>query len=246
MNHAVNDAFVKAIEAGLLKNAGLLVPAPGARDAVERLMPLREQVCLGVHTAITSEWDRLKWGPVSDLHKVPTLHDQNGHFFPDTREVHKHYLARDVDRELRAQIRLAKSWGYEPRYMDHHMAFHWMEGLQPILRKIAVDNGLYTELSISVDRKLQRVPKEVTQALIHERDYPRLKALEPGDYLWVLHPGGLPEEMGGLRIDPEKEREIVEKRWAETQFLCDPDTLKAFEEAGIELLTFEQLREEQW
>jgi hypothetical protein len=126
--------------------------------------------------------------------------------------------------------------------MDHHMAYHWIEELQPALRKIAEDNGLYTELN---SLKMKRLPKEVVHALVHERDFSQLSQIEPGDYLWVFHPGGVPEEMGGLRIDAEQQREIVEKRWIETQFLCDPDALRAFQDAGIELLTYAQLAEEQ-
>jgi hypothetical protein len=240
MNSAVNDAFIRAVQAGLLKNVGLLVPAPGAREAVERLMPFKETLSLGLHAALTSEWDRLKWGPVSDLHKVPTLHDQNGHFFPDVQEFKHHYLVHGVDIELRAQFDLALSWGYEPDYMDHHMAYHWIEELQPTLSRIAADYGVYHELN----QPLERLPKEMCRAMITERDFHGLHELPPGDYLWILHPGGLPEEMGGLRIDPEKQREIVEHRAAETEFLCDPVTREAFEEAGIDLLTYRRLQEE--
>jgi hypothetical protein len=36
---------------------------------------------IGAHLAITSEWDRLRWGPVLPISKVPSLIAPDGFFY---------------------------------------------------------------------------------------------------------------------------------------------------------------------
>ncbi len=81
--HTINEACLQSITNGIARSVEVLVPAPWFLEAAEMLRK-QPKIDVGVHLDMTSEWSKVKWGPVSK--NVPSLVDVNGHFFPMTRQ----------------------------------------------------------------------------------------------------------------------------------------------------------------
>src|SRR6185503_15276390 len=57
---SVNEACVLAARDGIARSVEVIVPGPWFLDAV-RLLKENPQIDVGVHLALTSEWERVKW-----------------------------------------------------------------------------------------------------------------------------------------------------------------------------------------
>jgi CubicO group peptidase (beta-lactamase class C family)/predicted glycoside hydrolase/deacetylase ChbG (UPF0249 family) len=126
---AVNEACIKSCKEGIVKSVEVIVPGPWFLDAV-RLLKENPEIDVGVHLALTSEWERVKWGPLTD---APSLVDSNGYFRPMTRQrqdfppdtgfVDANPKLDEVERELRAQIETAqRHLGKRVTHLSAHMA----------------------------------------------------------------------------------------------------------------------------
>ena len=84
---------------------------------------------VGVHLAITSEWENMKWGPLTDC---PSLTDENGWFYPmlspnpaypgQSVLEHKDDLdIKQIEREFRAQIEMALNNIPQVTHITGHM-----------------------------------------------------------------------------------------------------------------------------
>ncbi len=77
-SHAGNEALIKSFKEGFETAIEIIVPSPWFPEAV-KLLEQNPTVDVGVHLCLTSEWDNVKWRPITDC---PSLKDANGYFFP--------------------------------------------------------------------------------------------------------------------------------------------------------------------
>ena len=111
-SHSGNEAIMKVYKEGIEKSIEVIVPSPWFPEAVA-MLNANPTADVGIHLAITSEWDNVKWRPVSDC---KSLKDSDGYFFPMIWP-NKNYPGRsvtenswklsDIEKEFRAQIELA-------------------------------------------------------------------------------------------------------------------------------------------
>jgi predicted glycoside hydrolase/deacetylase ChbG (UPF0249 family) len=95
--HACNLGIYSALRDGMARSAGLMVPGPWAREAASRYRG--EDV--GVHLTLNSEYDLLRWGPITH---GPSLLDGDGGFPRTVEDLWDHADTEEVRRECRAQI----------------------------------------------------------------------------------------------------------------------------------------------
>ena len=76
--HSVNEASIDTYKNGIAQSAEVLVVGSWFPEAVKMLKE-NPGLDVGVHLAITSEWENVKWRPLTDC---PSLVDENGYFFP--------------------------------------------------------------------------------------------------------------------------------------------------------------------
>ncbi len=120
MCQASIPAFFDLIEFGLVSCGAVMVPCPWFPLVAERC---REQpgVDLGVHLTLTSEWDTLRWGPISTREPDSGLMDDEGYFYRSSEEVGAHGDPGAVQVEMQAQVERALAAGIDVTHVDTHM-----------------------------------------------------------------------------------------------------------------------------
>ena len=112
--HATNEAIIKTFKSGIETSVEVIVPSPWFLEAVKSLNE-NPSIDVGVHLALSSEWDNVKWRPLT---AASSLRDSNGYFFPKIfADVHypkqslseNKWKIEDIEAELRAQIEMALS-----------------------------------------------------------------------------------------------------------------------------------------
>jgi predicted glycoside hydrolase/deacetylase ChbG (UPF0249 family) len=245
MSHTVNLAVRKFIETGVPFSASVMIACPWYLEAAEILRD-NPQVSVGIHLMLNSEWEHYKWGPVLGRSKVPSLVDENGHFFATAAELMANGMELgEVELELRAQIERAKRAGLDIDYFDYHMgtAVSTPE-LTDIVEKLADEYGVglsryFGEPSASLwavepDKKLSSLLGVVGQA----------KAGRPT--LVVIHLGLETPEMSAL-VDvnnPDDPYRVAKHRQAELDALTSPAFRRAVAERGIEFVTYRDMVEQ--
>lgn len=142
MCHAANEAFAALADFGVVKCGSVMVPCPWFPEiaAWARAHPGHD---LGLHLTLTSEWNHYRWRPVTPAGEVPGLVDEEGFLWHEARQVVEHATPAEVEKEIRAQIALARKFGLEPTHLDSHMGtlFSSPEFFQVYLR-VAKDENI--------------------------------------------------------------------------------------------------------
>ena len=113
---SANAGAVDALEA-TATSGSIMVPCP-AFDDVARIARERPGLDLGVHLTLNSEWDGVRWGPLTDS---PGLRDSEGMLWRAREDVTRNASTEEVRAELRAQIVRALDAGIDVTHVDSHM-----------------------------------------------------------------------------------------------------------------------------
>lgn len=127
--HGINVATIDAYRRGVLTTANVIVAGPWFPEAV-RFLNENPGLDVGVHLALTSEWQNVKWRPLT---YAPSLVDADGYFFPlvqpragfppKTSIRESDWKIEEVERELRAQLAAARRHLPQITYTWNHMGF---------------------------------------------------------------------------------------------------------------------------
>src|SRR5258708_32442640 len=111
--HGINVATIDAYTRGVLTTTDIIVAGPWFPEAA-RLVNENPGLDVGVHLAITSEWENVKWRPLT---QTPSIVDEDGYFFPAVapragfapkRSIKEApWKLEEIERELRAQLTMA-------------------------------------------------------------------------------------------------------------------------------------------
>ncbi|MCS7055549.1 MAG: polysaccharide deacetylase family protein [Thermoflexales bacterium] len=125
LSHASCAAFGDLWRAGIISSGSAMVPAPWFPN-VAAYCRAHPEVDMGVHLTLTSEWDAVRWGPISTRDPASGLLDDEGYFPRATSVVQRSSDPRSVQRELIAQVERAIAFGISPTHADAHMGavFH--------------------------------------------------------------------------------------------------------------------------
>jgi chitin disaccharide deacetylase len=246
-SHSGNEAILKCQKEGVQTSIEVIVPSPWFPEAVKML----EQVPnadVGVHLALTSEWDNVKWRPVSDC---PSLRDPDGYFFPMVRP-HRSYPGRsiaenkwtiqDVEREFRAQIELAKKKTPRISHVSGHMG---CSSLSPevaaLTRRLTREYGIDIEPAEMGVRAVRYMGPTGTSTEKTDSFIKMLESLEPGKtYLFVDHPGlDTPELRAIHHIGYEN---VAVDRQGVTDAWTSPRVKAAIKARGIQLISYRDLK----
>ena len=125
MCHAVNVAIIRSLEEGIVGSCSVMVPCPWALHALTWLQQAPD-VPFGVHLTSVSEQPAYRWGPITCRTEVPSLVDETGYFYPESRidEFLDQVDVTELELEYRAQIEHVLGVGLQPTHLDSHCAIH--------------------------------------------------------------------------------------------------------------------------
>lgn len=243
---AVNEACMKTLTDGIATSVEVLVPAPWFRDAARRLRE-HPEIDAGVHLDLTSEWEFYKWGPVSQ--GVPSLVDHRGNFYPMTSQrsdfppntgfLECGWKIEEVERELRAQIELARRELPRVTHMTAHMGTATSHPrLRELVDRLAEEYGLPIHLP-GAERPPRFSGKDLSPGEKEKRLIEVLEGLEPGLYLFVEHPGLDTPEMRGM--GHHGYRNVAADRAGVTHAFTSPRVKATLERLGIESVSYADL-----
>ena len=254
--HAVNAAAIKALEAGSINSASLMVPCPWFPEIADyaRSHPGAD---FGLHLTLTSERVYYRWGPVAPADKVPSLLDENGYFHHDW-DKNQHINPKEVEIELRAQIERALAMGVRPTHLDSHQYRLIVNGkdLFDVMVRVAHEYKLpvfvtrdwfadhpYLEASLGPDDIVLdhtvTIGPEVLPEKWAEFYISALKNLKPGVTEFVIHPGFDDEELHAAT----RERSTWGSGWRQRDFdfFSSNQFRQILAQENVKLITWREL-----
>jgi predicted glycoside hydrolase/deacetylase ChbG (UPF0249 family) len=242
MCHAVNQAVEKVLDTGIPFSASVMFACPWYQEAVEILRG-RPQVSVGIHLTLNSEWKTYRWGPVAGAGTVPSLVDSLGLFFPSRSTFFgNNPTLKDVETELRAQIRRALATGLRIDYMDYHMgtAVDTPE-LRALVELLAAEYGLgisryFGETDVY---GLYSTPAAFkTDTLLAMVDRIQSGVLQ----LLVFHIGlDVPEMQAMIDLNPYGPPDMSRHREGELRAITSEVFRNALQQRGVKLFTYRDL-----
>ncbi len=245
--HGINVATVHAFTHGILRSANVIVPGPWLPEAA-RLLREHPEIDAGVHLALTSEWEAIKWRPLTT---APSLVDRHGFFFPMVRPrqgfppgtslSEARIDLGEVERELRAQIVLARALIPHLTYAWEHMGFGSLSPeVRGIVTRLAKEHGLIVPGPQLGLESLGRVWDQADPGPVRaDKLAAKLAVLGPGTWLMVDHAATDSPEMrafGHLGYE-----QVAADRAAVVEAWTSPKVIAAVKARGIELTTFRAL-----
>lgn len=220
---SANDAVFELFESGKLLSSTIMMPCPGAVEAVE-FSKAHPEYAIGVHLTLTAEWKKYRWKPLTDS---PSLIDEEGFMWHESDQVQLHAKAKELDREVRAQIDYAHSLGMKPSHIDNHMGSLYGHqtgrlGLSKLTLKIMGDYGyayrIYSKTAKEVCPDGVPYPLYAASTALINRwakkyDVPILDYLLFPDWHQLIEKNGTPNAEGRKEVTYEQYRDAILKIW---------------------------------
>lgn len=247
-SHSGNLALIKCSKEGIQTSIEIIVPSPWFPEAV-KLLNENPNIDVGIHLALTSEWDNVKWRPLSDC---PSLRNKDGYFYPmvfpnpnypGQSIKENNWKIEDIEKELRAQIETALKHLPRISHLSSHMGCTRLsDEVRALERKLAIEYKLDLDLQ---ERGVQSVSYDGPKGTSQEKITSVIKMLgklEKGKtYVFVEHPGFDNDELKAIsHIGYEN---VAADRQGVTD-LFTSDAVKAeIKRLGIQLISYKQLKE---
>ncbi len=205
MSYSSNIGGLKAINDGVATSGSIMMPCSWVPDLANRVGE-NSDLDLGLHLTLTSEWENYRWGPVLGSGGAPTLVDKEGKLYKTVAEVVENASVEEVEMEIRAQILLSISMGFNPTHLDSHMGTLFAtQEFMGIYLKLGMEYGIpvmipaghNTLISAGISEELNEQTKGIGKQL-WDSGLPVIDDLLNESYGWNL-PEGIEESDENLR-----------------------------------------------
>lgn len=149
LSHSENQATIKTLQNGFVNSYSIMVPCPWFFEMANFAKDNPQYDC-GIHLTLTCEWENYKFGPVLPLSEVPSLTDQNGHFYKNRTDFKNNAKLPEIRKELTAQIEKALQFGIQPTHLDSHMC---SVGVTPEILEIYKELGRQYNLPVFINKQ---------------------------------------------------------------------------------------------
>ncbi|OAV76102.1 hypothetical protein Barb7_00231 [Bacteroidales bacterium Barb7] len=246
--HSANVAAVEAYRNGI-ETVVEVMPVTSWFLEAARMLCENTGIDAGIHLAITSEWDNIKWRPLT---ACPSLTDADGYFFPMMSangnypglSVSEHqWKLSEIEKEFRAQIKLGLKHIPHASHLSGHMgSMTFDKDVTDMASRLAEEYNL-SFLDKSDAATLYNLSFAGYDGSNREKESSFLRMLdklEKGrNYLFVDHPALNNDEMQTVgHIGYEW---VAEDRQGVTDLLTSPRIKQAVKDKGIELITYNEL-----
>jgi chitin disaccharide deacetylase len=250
MYQAISEAVVRAFKEGIVRSTSLMVPCPGASQAMQ-LLGDNPDLRFGVHLSVIHDIDGYRWDPLTPKDKVPSLLDADGHLYRLGRvsELLDRADLGELEVEFRAQIEAVLAADLRPTHLDWHCLYNggraeWFD----LTFGLASEYGL--ALRVDSPPFVDQMQRQGLPTADHDlldsfgldvegksaRYAAMLRELPAGLSAWAVHPG-----LGGAdaqAIDPDGWR----VRRTDVEFLISPEVREIIQQEGITLISYEPLQ----
>ena len=246
-SHSGNEAIIKCYKEGIEKSIEVIVASPWFPEAVKLLKEIPD-ADIGIHLAITSEWDNIKWRPISDC---KSLKDADGYFFPfiypnknypgQSVKENKWTIA-DIEKEFRAQIELALKKIPQISHFSSHMGCTNMnDTVAALTRKLAKEYNIDINMQEYGVQDISYNGPHATSAEKIGSFIKMLDKIEAGrTYLFVDHPGLNSPELQAIHLVGYED--VAIDRQGVTDLWTDPKVKEAIRKKGIQLISYKDLK----
>jgi predicted glycoside hydrolase/deacetylase ChbG (UPF0249 family) len=244
--HGINVATIDAYKRGVLTTTNVIVPGPWFLEAA-RLLRENPALDAGVHLALTSEWENVKWRPVTH---APSLVDGDGYLFPlvhpragyppRTSIRESGWKIEEVERELRAQLDLAKRHIPHATYTWNHMGFTSVAPeVEQLVARLSKEYGLVVPAHLGIQPIGRVYESKDSGAAKAEKLAAKLETLGPGLWLHIDHASTDDPEMRAIGHAGYEwvaaDRSAVLEAWTSAR------VREVIERRGIELTNYRAL-----
>lgn len=246
-SHSGNEAIIKCYTDGIETSIEVIVPSPWFPEAVAMLKG-HPKADVGIHLAITSEWDNVKWRPLTD---ATSLRDSNGYFlpmvypnknYPGKSVSEKEWRIEDMEKEFRAQIETGKRLIPQVSHVSAHMGCDRLsDSVRTMVRRLAKEYGIDIDLEEHGVQWVGYDGPSKTSAEKKASFIRMLQKLEPGKTYWFIdHPGLDGSELQAIHhIGYEN---VAADRQGVTDVWTSEEVKKAVKEKRIKLIGYRDLR----
>jgi len=250
MYQAINEAVVRAFAEGIVRSTSLMVPCPGATQAMQ-LLGDHPTIRFGVHLSVIRDIASSDWGPLTPKDRVPSLLNAEGMFYDTGQmsEMLERAAVDELETEFRAQIEVVLTANLRPTHLDWHCLHSGGRAdVFEMTLGLAKEYGVALRVASQpfIDQvQRQGLPTVDFDLLDSFRTAPEdkparyaelLRALPEGLSEWAVHPSlGTIESQA---MDPDGWR----VRRADFEFLISPAAREMIEREGIALISYEPLK----
>lgn len=251
MSTAVNQGVLGAVKHGVAQAASLMVPWPGAAQAMAMLRE-NPEIGFGVHLSVVCDIPGYRYGPVVAADAVPSLTDASGYFYELDRRAELTARAElsDLETEFRAQIQAVLAAGLRPGHLDWHCL---ADGGRPDIFELTLRLAREYRLAIRVHDQALAAPLRAAGLPVNDHAVLDSYRLDPAGktarYLRLLTelPAGLTEWALHPAVDTPELRDTEPASWpvrvTDYEFLVCEQARQVIEREGIILLSHEPLRQ---
>jgi chitin disaccharide deacetylase len=244
--HGINVATIDAFKRGVLTTTNVIVPGPWFPEAV-RLLKENPGLDVGVHLALTSEWENVKWRPLT---QAASIVDADGYFFPIVQPrpgfaagksiKESGWKIDEIERELRAQLDMAKRHIPQATYTWNHMGF---TSLAPevlaVVARLSKEYGLVVPSDLGVQMLGRTYESKDSGATKADKLAAKLETIGPGLWEHIDHAATDDPEMrafGHLGYEwVAADRSAVLEAWT------SPKVREVITRRGIKLTNYREL-----
>jgi chitin disaccharide deacetylase len=263
LSHGVNVATAEAIETGSVSSFSVMAPSPWLPE-IAALCRDNPHWDVGVHLALTSEWQGYRWLPVAGADAVPSLLDDDGYMHRDVPAVARDADAAEAEAELRAQIERVLALGIDITHLDTHMgAVFARADIFAAYYRLGEEYGIPVMVTQPTADAMTRAVEEgypITDEYLDVIRRGRLPALDE------LVTGVEPDEVGAraeayrevirdlrpgvtqlivhLATDSAESRAITnawERRYNDYRIFTSPEMARFLDEQGVTLITWRDM-----
>ena len=228
VTNGTNRAILDAVDGGSVRLVGVMAVGPALPAGVDALRRRQDNIAVGLHACINSEWSALRWGPLRPAGQVPGLVAADGAFHPRPIDTAESAETRETVVEVEAQLARLRSLGLEPTYLDTHMGFSWLPGVEDFLRDLCQREGLHY-LDHPSYPKLHLETESDWSALPLPELLGKATRVPADGKIWVWHPAYRDE--AAAAFGPE----VAAQRDREARLLTRPDFLDEAAAYGLRI-----------
>jgi CubicO group peptidase (beta-lactamase class C family)/predicted glycoside hydrolase/deacetylase ChbG (UPF0249 family) len=249
-SHSGNEALIKSYNEGIETSIEVIVPSPWFTEAV-KLLAQNPKVDVGLHFAITSEWDNIKWRPLTE---AKSLRNADGYFYqmlfhnnnyPKQAVIDNDWKIEDYEKELKAQIEMALKYIPRLSHISGHMgSTGFTPEIKELCRRVAKSYNLkMVDVDSQADNNIAYTGFDFNNKTTEERIdgfIAMLDKLESGKtYVFVEHPGLDNEELRAIsHIGYE---DVAKGRQDVTTMFTSEKVKEAIQRKGIKLVSYKEV-----